>query len=319
MPTIVAIGEALVEIMRTERDRPLDRPAEFVGPFPSGAPAIFASAAARLGASVGFVGTLGEDAFGDCVARRLRADGIDCRALRRTPERLTGIAFVSYRSDGGRNFLFHLADSAAALVGWEQLPAGYLAEARWLHITGSALSFSEEMRRACYRAAEEVHARGGSVSLDPNLRPELIPPEGIRAICEPVVRVCSVVLPSGDEATTLTGAPTPSAAAAALLARGVRLVALKRGAQGSTLYTPEGALDVPPFQVEEVDPTGAGDCFAAALLVALDEGQPLAMAGAFANAAGALATTRLGPMEGTFSRGEVLAFMAAQGRPAHWV
>jgi sugar/nucleoside kinase (ribokinase family) len=319
MPTIVAIGEALVEIMRTERDRPLDRPAEFVGPFPSGAPAIFASAAARLGASVGFVGTLGEDAFGDCVARRLRADRIDCRALRRTRERLTGIAFVSYRSDGGRSFLFHLADSAAALVGWEQLPAGYLAETRWLHITGSALSFSEEMRRACYRAAEEVHARGGSVSLDPNLRPELIPPSEIRAICEPVVRVCSVVLPSGDEAATLTGAPAPAAAAAALLARGVRLVALKRGAQGSTLYTPEGALDVPPFQVEEVDPTGAGDCYAAALLVALDEGLPLAVAGAFANAAGALATTRLGPMEGAFPREEVLAFMAAQGRPAYWV
>ena len=103
------------------------------------------------------------------------------------------------------------------------------------------------------------------------------------------------------------------------MARRVRLVALKRGAQGSTLYTPEGALDVPPFQVEEVDPTGAGDCYAAALLVALDEGLPLAVAGAFANAAGALATTRLGPMEGAFPREEVLAFMAAQGRPAYWV
>jgi len=47
----------------------------------------------------------------------------------------------------------------------------------------------------------------------------------------------------------------------------------------------------------------------------LDEGWPLAKAGLFANAVGALATTRMGPMEGTFSRAEVLAFMASQGRP----
>ena len=316
MPSIVAIGEALVEIMRTAHDRSLDQPAEFVGPFPSGAPAIFASAAARLGASVGLASTLGDDAFGDCVERRLRADGIDCRALRRTAERLTGIAFVSYRSDGSRAFLFHLAGSAAALVGWEQIPAGYLADTRWLHITGSALSFSEEMRHACYRAAEVVHAQGGTVSLDPNLRPELLTPDQIRAVCEPVVRLCSVVLPSGDEATTLTGAPTPAAAAEVLLARGIRLVALKRGAEGSTLYSPAGTLEVPPFHVDEVDPTGAGDCYAAALAVALDEGHSLPTAGAFANATGALATTRLGPMEGACSREAVLAFMASQGRPA---
>ncbi len=315
MPTIVAIGEALVEIMRSQRDQPLDRPAGFVGPFPSGAPAIFASAAARLGGSVGLACTVGNDAFGDCIERRLLEDGIDCRAVRRTAERLTGIAFVSYRSDGSRAFLFHLADSAAALTCWEQLPPGYLEDTRWLHVTGSALSSSAEMREACYRAADEVCARGGQVSLDPNLRPELVPAERIQALCEPVVRLASVVLPSGDEATALTGAATPEAAAAALLARGVRIVALKRGARGSTLYTAAGALDVAPFAVQEVDPTGAGDCYAAALLVALDEGRSLTAAGAFANAAGALATTRLGPMEGAATRAEVLTFMAGQGRP----
>ena len=84
MVAILSIGEALVEVMRAERDVPLDRPGSLVGPYPSGAPAILASAAARLGASVGFCGTVGEDAFGHCVHRRLLADGIDCAALRRT-------------------------------------------------------------------------------------------------------------------------------------------------------------------------------------------------------------------------------------------
>lgn len=315
MPTIVTIGEALVEVMRTERDRPLDRPGPLSGPYPSGAPAIFADAASRLGADAGLVATVGDDPFGRCVMDRLRADGVDCAALRVAPERLTGIAFVAYRSDGGRSFIFHLVDSAAALVEWAQIPEGYLDDARYLHVMGSALSFSDAMRQACYRAAAAVAGQGGTVSLDPNLRPELLPVERIRALCEPVLDVCDVILPSGAEALALTGAATPEAAAEALLRRGVRVVALKRGADGSTLYTAEDALDVAPYAVEEVDPTGAGDCYDAALLVGLGEGWPLEEAGRFANAAGALATTRLGPMEGAATREEVLAFMAAQGRP----
>lgn len=315
MSKIVSIGEALVEVMRTERDCPLDRPGSLTGPYPSGAPAILCSAAARLGASVGFVGTVGEDAFGDCVQQRLLADGIDCSGLRRMRERLTGIAFVAYASSGERTFVFALAQSAAAWVASSQMPGGYLDDVRYLHVMGSSLSMSDELRNTIYAAAERVHAQGGTISLDPNLRAELMPLERIRGVCEPIVRLASIVLPSGKELTTLTGTGSPDEGARALLARGVKLVALKQGEAGSTLYTPTETLQIPAYRVTEVDPTGAGDCYDAALLVGLDEGWPLAKAGLFANAVGALATTRMGPMEGTFSRAEVLAFMASQGRP----
>jgi sugar/nucleoside kinase (ribokinase family) len=315
MPQIVTAGEALVEIMRTERDRPLSRPAAFSGPYPSGAPAIFASAAARLGASAGFVGSVGQDAFGDCIMDRLMADGIDCSAVRRVHDRLTGIAFVAYRSDGGRSFVFHMAASAAVDVNVEQIPPGYLDGVRYLHVMGSSLSAGEELRLVCYAAAAAVHAQGGTVSLDPNLRPELLPVDEIRDVCEPILRVADIVLPSGQELTTLTGAATPEDGVARLLERGVGLVALKRGAEGSTLYTRDETVVVPPYSVDEVDPTGAGDCYGAALLFGLGQGWPIAQAGLLANAAGALATTRLGPMEGTFGLDEVREFMAAQGRP----
>lgn len=315
MPSIVSIGEALVEIMRTERDRPLDQPALFSGPYPSGAPAILASAAARLGADVGFIGTVGHDAFGDCVVRRLAADGIDCRALRRTAERTTGTAFVAYRSDGSRAFLFHTTHSAAVLVDWDQVPAGYWDDVRYLHVMGSALATGDSMRQACYRAAEIVYARGGTISLDPNLRPELMPIERICDICEPILSRCRIVFPSGEELATLTGVRDPQQGAAALLGRGVELVALKRGDRGSVLFTRDEILAIPPFSVTEIDPTGAGDCYDAAMLVGLSEGWPLRKAGLFANAVGALSTTRLGPMEGAFTRQEVLTFMNSQGRP----
>lgn len=64
MANVVSIGEALVEIMRPSVGQPLDYPGEFRGPFASGAPAIFAIAAARLGLPTAFIGAVGDDAFG---------------------------------------------------------------------------------------------------------------------------------------------------------------------------------------------------------------------------------------------------------------
>ena len=112
---IIAIGEALVEVMRTRLDDPLDRPSEFVGPFPSGAPAIFADAAARLGHRVGFIGAVGDDDFGTCLLSRLRSDGVDTAHCPRVLDRATGVAFVTYFSDGSRRFLYHIAHAAAGL------------------------------------------------------------------------------------------------------------------------------------------------------------------------------------------------------------
>ncbi len=102
---IIAIGEALVEVMRTRLDDPLDKASEFVGPFPSGAPAIFADQAARLGHRVGFIGAVGDDDFGACQLDRLRDDGLDVSLCPRLPDRATGVAFVTYFSDGSRRRL----------------------------------------------------------------------------------------------------------------------------------------------------------------------------------------------------------------------
>ena len=58
-PAILTMGDLLVEVMRKELDQPLSRPADLVGPFPSGASAIFIDAAARLGGSTGYIGVAG--------------------------------------------------------------------------------------------------------------------------------------------------------------------------------------------------------------------------------------------------------------------
>jgi len=305
VPDVIALGEALVEIMRPGTGMPLDQPGTFLGPYPSGAPAIFADAVARLGVSCGFIGCVGADPFGTCLERRLREDGVDTTYLQAIPGAATGVAFVAYNEDGSRQFIFHIADAAAGRLGPEQVDAGYVKSARWVHITGSSLSVNEPMRRACYRAVELAAEAGATISFDPNLRAELMAPEQLRSLVEPVLAHATVVLPSGDEARLLTGQDDDADACRALLQRGVKIVALKRGAAGSTLFTEDGQIDVPGFPVAEVDPTGAGDCYAAGLAAGLLWGWDLKDAARFANAVGALAVTQQGPMEGAPHRHEV--------------
>lgn len=104
----------------------------------------------------------------------------------------------------------------------------------------------------------------------------------------------------------LTGADDDEAAARDL-ARPGRTVALKRGEKGSVVFQAGERFEAAAFPVVEVDPTGAGDCYDAAFLVGMLRGWDLSQVARFANAAGALAVTRLGPMEGAPRLDEALA------------
>lgn len=308
-PRVIALGELLVEVMREDVDEPLSRPGSFVGPYPSGAPAIFADAAARLGLETGFVGVVGDDAFADCVLGRLRRDGVDTTHIRIAPGYTTGIAFVAYRADGGRDFVFHLRQAAASLLCEADVDPEYVGRADYVHVTGSALSISDSARRACYKAVDLCAGAGGRISFDPNLRPELLGADRVREICQPVLERCHLLLPSGEEAAMLTGDDDTREACRRLVANGIPIVALKRGSGGSTVFTPDGEVDAAPIAVAEVDPTGAGDCYGAAFVVGILAGWELARVARFANVVGALAVTRKGPMEGTPLLTEALALM----------
>ena len=300
---VVSLGELIVEIMRKRVDSPLDRADDFVGPFPSGAPAIFADQVARLGHSVAFIGAVGEDDFGKCLLSRFHEDAVDTRHVAQVPGLATGVAFVTYFADGSRRFIFHIGNSAAGRLP-EPTPEMF-AGARWLHICGSTLSASESMRQACYQACELARAAGARISFDPNLRPELLGgEEALRRICAPVLDAAALVLPSSAEAELLTGTTGAEEACQALLARGVEIVALKQGSVGCTIFTQSETVSAPAYEVEAVDPTGAGDCFDAGVVVGLTEGLSLPETARLANACGALGATAQGPMEGAAPRAE---------------
>lgn len=304
-PKIIALGEVLVEVMRKGIDQHLSKAGEFLGPFPSGAPAIFIDAAARLGVSTGFIGVIGADDFGECITNRLSADNVDTTYMRTTPRLTTGIAFVAYHKDGTRKFIFHLAESAAAQLNQDDVHQEYLSFVKFVHITGSSLFISENARQACYRAVQLCKKAGGQVSFDPNVRPEL-GFDQIHEIFEPILKGCDVLLPSETEATFLTGEEDERSACRSLVDQGIPIVALKQGKRGSTIFTISEIIESQPLEVEEVDPTGAGDCYAAGFVVGLLEGWDLAHVARFANVVGALSVTRQGPMEGAPTREDVL-------------
>lgn len=307
---VLSMGNMLVEIMRPQLDMALDQAGAFEGPYPSGDTVIYIGQVARLGLAASFIGAVGADDFGDCLLRRLRADGVDCGLVRVLPQHSTGVAFNARFSDGSRRFLFHWRHAAAGQLAPDYVDAARLAEVGWLHLSGCNLAICENARDACYRALDLL-PQAAQVSFDPNIRPEVLDVEAIRSLCQPVIERASLILPSAGEAAMLTGARDDEAGCRAWAGQG-KLVALKQGAAGCALFRGDECLQVPGFAVTEVDSVGAGDCFGAALSVALLEGMELQQAGRFANAAGALAVTRNGPMEGAPTRAEVMNFLAAQ-------
>lgn len=310
---VFSLGELLVEIFRKGRDVPFGRPGEFLGPYPSGAPAIFAHAISCLSYPTGFFAAVGKDSFGECLLTRMQRSGVDTTWIVVLDNWTTGAAFTHFRGNGSREFIYYSTNAAVGQLGPEHLDRKALANCEWLHLCGNVLGISKKTRQASYEAAQIVHENGGRISFDPNIRFEMMEPKDIWAMCKPIVDLTEVLLPSGYEAEYLAGIKGEDAACKCLLDRGPKVIALKRGEAGSKIFTSSTEFEIPSFSVSEIDPTGAGDCFDAGLVYGLLHGWDLRKAGRFANALGALTVTKQGAMEVGISLQEVIQFMRAKG------
>ncbi|MBX5223207.1 tagatose kinase [Rhizobium sp. NLR8a] len=312
-PTIT-IGEILVEIMATTVGAGFLEPQSLTGPYPSGAPAIFIDQVARLDGAAGIIASVGNDDFGRLNVERLRRDGVDVSAIAISADWPTGSAFVRYRQDGARDFVFNIARSAAGQIALTPAAETLVQRAGHVHVMGTALSIPGAREVVLY-AIETVRARGGSVSLDPNLRKELLTDGDALKSFDKVLAAADLLLPSGDELFTAAGITDEASAVARLLERGIGEIVLKRGEQGASFFTHDLArVNCAAFAVDEIDPTGAGDCFGATYLTCRRKGMAPGAALLHANAAGARNVTRLGPMEGVSTLAELTAFIAETPR-----
>ncbi|OED40775.1 hypothetical protein AB833_11885 [Chromatiales bacterium (ex Bugula neritina AB1)] len=306
-PTIIAVGELLVEFVSHQKGCELHTLAEYSGPYPSGAPAICIDQAARVGAVTQIFGGLGADNFGNALIERLQSNGVNTSGIARFDNKTTGVAFVSYYNDGSRTFIFHLNNTAAdALKDTSStLPPGPLL----MHISGSSLG-NPNLRAAIEQTAAEVISRGGELSCDPNARPELMSNPDVKATLAGLISKSSYLFPSESDLSYLYPGESPQEVITNLLKKGTKIIALTRGEQGSRIYSNnKDPLELPGHTVDEVDPTGAGDCFCGTFLAMIAKGESLEKSARYANAAGALAVTERGPMEGNSNLPVIESFM----------
>src|SRR5438093_6045399 len=286
---ILAVGEALMELRRAETRGELAAPGTWHGPFCSGAPAIFASVAARLGAPTVLAAAVGDDAFGRHLTARLHRDGVGGQALSTAAGRATALAMVAYDAAGGRDFFFSVRGSAAEAVD-VAAAADAARAATWIHVSGSSIGFGDPLASAVESTVAAGLRAGARLSLDPNLRPDA-PSEALQRTAA-LARQASLLFPSAGELKAL------ALESADLAGRGA-LICTTNGPGGAELRGPgiDGPVTVSAPVVEEVDATGAGDSFAAAFLAALECGAPPERAAATACAVAARCVTVMGAME----------------------
>ena len=311
MIKVVTIGEILVEVVARERGDGFREPLQLVGPFPSGAPAIFIDQVARLGQACGIIGCVGEDDFGWVNLERLTRDGVDVGAIEVLPGHATGSAFVRYRESGERDFVFNIKNSACGQIRLTKAGLTLLGECGHLHISGASL-FSDRVIQVASEAVQLVKRNGGSVSFDPNVRKEVMGDAKVLAALRMIFSKCDTFLPSGDELTLLTDATTPDEAVREIIAMGPTEIVVKQGTRGATYYGLEGRAEWPAYRVQEVDPTGAGYCFDAAFITCRLQGRSVEESLDYANAAGARTVTVRGPMEGTSDFAQLDALRSAR-------
>lgn len=315
----LCIGEMLIDLVPTVSGHGLAEATTFAK-VPGGAPANVAVGLARLGKRSGFCGMVGDDAFGRFCRDVLLREGVDTNGLRFTAAARTPVAFISLRADGEREFVIYHPGADQRLDAAD-LEGGLIRNARIVHF-GSIGLIGEPSQTATLEAVRQARAACARVACDPNLRLALWPDaaaarEGLRR----AIGEAEIVKLSEDEVAFLTGCGDPEQGGRALWHDRLALMAVTLGPAGCLALTPDQALRVPGFAVETVDTTGAGDGFMAGLLTAvledpaaLSDPQALRRACRFANAAGALATTRYGAIPALPNRAAVdtlLGSMAA--------
>lgn len=308
MAEIIVMGEMLVEIMREQENEELYEPGVFRGPFPSGAPAIFIDTAARLGCSTAIIGGVGKDDFGKNILDRLRKDGVDCSHVLESTERSTGVAFVTYYSDGSRKFIFHMGNTPA--VEAKAPLEDDFDNVKYMHIMGCSLMADSLFAQEILKTMRMMRRKGTKISFDPNIREELLTDQSVNDVIREVMENTSVFMPGVSELLKITDAVSVDEAVEKCFAyEAMEVIALKNGSKGSRIYTRDEAAEIGAYPVEQVDATGAGDCFDGAFIAGLVQGKGLKEAARMGAAAGALNAAAFGPMEGRISADSVRAMI----------
>ncbi len=261
---------------------------------------------AKLGVSVGILGKVGTDSFGDFIIGALAQTGAEVSGIVRDASAATAATMVTVHGDAERSFLHVIGANAritSSDVLWE-----FTRGARIFHIAGLQLMPALEGDGVA-RVLADAKQRGMITTLDTVMNPRSLGWAGIA----PALPYLDWAIPSYDEAYLLTGEREVEQQVARFKDGGARNVAVKQGAAGCFVAPHDAApFHVPVLaNVRAVDSLGAGDAWSAGFLTGLLHDWPLSETARFANAVGACCVEAYGATTGVCSLADTLARLHA--------
>lgn len=254
---ILCAGEALIDMLPRQST---DGENAFA-PLAGGSVFNTSIALGRLGAPVQFFCGLSSDLFGDVLRQELATSKVDSSPSN-ISDRPTTLAFVKL-TNGHASYAFYDENTAGRMITADDLPE-VTADA----IFFGGISLVVEPCAAAYQALMLREAPARVTMIDPNIRPSFITDEAAyRARLTSMFAVADIIKTSDEDLEWITGGTDANGL---FEGTSVKIILLTRGADGVTVLTREGAVDVPAVQAKVVDTVGAGDTFSAGFLANLD-------------------------------------------------
>lgn len=309
---VISLGDLVVDIVLSIPRLPVEasqhQPTRQIQLEPGGA-GNFLIAGARLGIEMIALGTVGADDLGGLMLNILHSEAVDLTGIIRQPG-TTSTTVIVLVDQAGQNVFLGGYGSGPEI----ELPPGWMERLSTVQAVFACGYTLAEKRDALAALQMMSLARRDNlpVFFDPGPEMRLATPAQVKT----VLAESRILLLTEEEIPALTGGMEGIAAAQALLKHGPSLVCIKRGPQGCLLLTRQGSYAHPGFPVRAIDPTGAGDSFAAAFIFAYLMKWPLEQVAAFANAMGAAKVQKLGSGRQVPTAAEVRSVLA-QYAPDH--
>ena len=268
MKKILCIGEALIDMICTDKGKPLTEGENFIKKA-GGAPTNVAAAIAALGGDVELAAKVGKDPFGQHLVDVMNSFGVNTKWILRDENNFTTFAFVSLMENGERDFYFNRG--ADGQLKRDEVDAIDLKEFSIIHF-GSATAFLPGPLQIAYLSLlQKALVQDIFISFDPNYRSLLFQHNKQSFIDQSwnFLEHCHFFKVSDEEAMMLTGRSTLTDAANDLLLKTRSVFAITLGKDGALLGLNGKTRIVPGIKIKPVDTTGAGDAFVGAVLYQL--------------------------------------------------
>lgn len=315
MYDVIALGELLIDFASQSTDA---SGYPTMAAHPGGAPGNFLAALNAFGAKTGFLGKVGDDAFGHLLLGTLTEAGIETKGIVVDPAVFTTLAFVTFDDKGDRSFSFARKPGADTQLRWEEVNKSMIDETKIFHFGTLSLT-DEPCRTATQKAVAYAKERGKLITYDPNLRKPLwrTEEEAREQILWGLYQA-DVVKISDEEVEFLWNCSPEEGAQKLLNEYGVSLAMVTLGPKGCLLQTKNAVCNAPGPKVSPIDTTGAGDIFggsAVSRLLELNKAvadltdEDLAYIGYFATTSASLSTEHPGGIPSIQPRAVILERM----------